>query len=196
MPPESLLATLRHVWLALKPLDIPMAVMGGIALATWKYVRATRDIDLLVATGPGDPERLLGTLAAADIHPKRPSPLVQLGDLQLMQLLYEPPETFVDLQIDLLLGSSNYHLKALERRLPVRLPDLDIEIAVLTCEDLILHKLMAERIIDMADTVALLRANRGSLDLAYLAFWIREMELASPFQQAWHAAWPNEPPPC
>jgi hypothetical protein len=41
-----MLRTLQHVWLALKPLKIPVALMGGIALATWKYVRATRDIDL------------------------------------------------------------------------------------------------------------------------------------------------------
>jgi hypothetical protein len=48
MPPEAILRALRQVWLALKPLDTPMAVMGGIALATWKYVRATQDIDLLI----------------------------------------------------------------------------------------------------------------------------------------------------
>jgi hypothetical protein len=35
MPPESLPRALRHVWLALKPLDVPMAVMGGIAMATF-----------------------------------------------------------------------------------------------------------------------------------------------------------------
>ena len=42
MPADAVLRALRHVWLTLEPLDLPMAVMGGIALATWKIVRATR----------------------------------------------------------------------------------------------------------------------------------------------------------
>jgi hypothetical protein len=33
MPAEAVLRALRHVWLTLEPLDLPMAVMGGIALA-------------------------------------------------------------------------------------------------------------------------------------------------------------------
>ena len=44
-------------------------------------------------------------------------------------------------------------------------------IAVLACEDLVLHKLLAGRMIDLADAVALLRANRDTLDLNYLSCW-------------------------
>jgi hypothetical protein len=42
-----LLRALKHVWVALQPLNLPMAVMGGIAVAAWKHVRATQDVDLL-----------------------------------------------------------------------------------------------------------------------------------------------------
>ena len=44
MPPEATVRTLRHVWLALKPLDIPMAVMGGLALAAWKMLQWARKL--------------------------------------------------------------------------------------------------------------------------------------------------------
>jgi len=77
----------------------------------------------------------------------------------------------------------------------MRLPDLDIEIAVLACEDLILHKLLAERAIDLADIAALLRANRQSLDFTYLRGWSTRLELAPALGHAWHAAWPDEPMP-
>jgi hypothetical protein len=172
-----------------------MALMGGIALATWKYVRATRDIDLLLGTADDNPERLIAVLGASGFRPKRSPPIVRLGQLDLLQLLYEPPETYLDLQIDLLLAKSDYHRKALERRVPLRLTDLDIDIDVLACEDLILHKLLAERIIDLADVAALLGANRKSLDYAYLLNWIEDLGLWPPFRQAWQAVWPDEPVP-
>ena len=43
---EAVIRTLRHVWVTLEPLELPMAVTGGIAMAAWKLVRATRDVDL------------------------------------------------------------------------------------------------------------------------------------------------------
>jgi hypothetical protein len=42
---------------------------------------------------------------------------------------------------------------------------LDIELDVLTCEDLIVHKLLAGRLVDRADAATLLRVNRADLDI-------------------------------
>jgi hypothetical protein len=58
-----------------------------------------------------------------------------------------------------------------------------------------LHKLLAERVIDLADTAALLRANRQSLDFAYLLKWAEQLHLVPALRQAWQAAWPDEPLP-
>src|SRR5262245_25869730 len=41
MPPKAVLDSLRLVWLALQSLKIPAAVMGGLALTTWKRARFT-----------------------------------------------------------------------------------------------------------------------------------------------------------
>ena len=195
MPGDAVLRALRHVWLTLEPLDLPMAVMGGIAMATWKSVRATRDVDVLLETREHDANDLLARLRAAGVRPKRDPPTTTLGELDVVQLLYEPPDTFVDLQIDLFLARSPYHLQALERRVFTRLADLDVEIAVLACEDLILHKLLAGRIIDRADAAALLRANRASLDLDYLARGTRSLKLTREFTEAWSEALPEKPCP-
>jgi hypothetical protein len=195
MPAEAVIRALRHVWLTLEPLKVPMAVMGGLALATWKHVRATRDVDLLVAIEKSDLPEILRKLRAADVHPKCDPPVVTLGELDLIQLLYEPPESYMDLQIDLLLAKSEYHREALRRRVVTRLPDLDIRIAVLSCEDMILHKLLAGRIIDRVDVATLLRVNRPSLQLDYIVEWIGCLGLAAPWVEAWHDAFPDEPPP-
>ena len=192
MPGEVVLKALRHVWLALESLKVPAAVMGGIGLAAWKHVRATRDIDLLVSIRGHDSATILRQLRAAEIRPKSDRPITSLGQFDVIQLLYEPPDTFVDVQIDVLTSESEYHGKALERRVGMRLPGLDVQIAVLTCEDLILHKLLAGRIIDRADAATLLRANRESLDLRYLLRWVAHLDLASQFGEIWNEALPGE----
>ena len=195
MPAEVVVRSLRHVWKTLQPLQLPMAAVGGLALAAWKYVRATRDVDLLVAVGQGGLDEILDRLRAADIRPKRDPPITKLGQLEIAQFLYEPPETFLDLQIDLLLARSGYHVEALARRVPVRLPDLDIEIAVLACEDLILHKLLAGRVIDRVDAVGLLRANRAEIDFSHLTRWANSQGLTGDLSSAWREAFPEKPLP-
>ncbi len=195
MHADAVIRALRHVWVTLEPLKLPMAVLGGIAMSIFKYIRATRDVDLLLGIGEADPSNVLDVLRAAEIRPKRHPPVTSIGQLHVIQLLYEPPESFVDLQIDLLLAKSEYHLQALKRRIPTRLPDLDIEISVLACEDLILHKMIAGRVIDRVDAAGLLRANRGSLDLDYLARRTGRLGLAAEWTGAWNEAFPDEPPP-
>lgn len=195
MPAEAVIAALRHVWLTLEPLRVPVAVMGGLALAAWKYVRATRDIDLLLGIGQSDLAQVLDRLAAAGVRPKRIPPLISLGELDVVQLLYEPPETFLDVQVDLLLGKSEYHQVALNRRVPTHLPELDVPVAILTCEDLVLHKLMAGRLIDRVDAAGLLRANRTTLENHYLTQWAKRLGVADELTEAWSEAFPGEPPP-
>jgi hypothetical protein len=192
MPAEAIVRALRHVWRTLEPLGIPMAVMGGLALAAWKHVRATKDVDLLLGITEGDDARALRALDAAGVRPKRSPPLVRLGQLDLIQLLYEPPEAFMDVEIDLLLGKSPYFHQALNRAIPTRLPDLDIDIALLMCEDLVLRKLLAGRVIDRFDAVALLRANRPSLDIGYMRQWAGKLGVDAELSEVWSQAFPGE----
>jgi hypothetical protein len=101
MPADLLLRALKQVWTALEPLNLPMAVMGGIAVAAWKHVRATQDIDVLIGIGSTDPDVLLQSLAGAGLRPKRDPPVLPLGQLRIMQLLYEPEGAYLEVQVDL-----------------------------------------------------------------------------------------------
>lgn len=112
--------------------------------------------------------------------------------MQVIQLLFEPPDAFVDLQVDLLLARTEYALEALRRRVPIQLPGVDVTIAVMACEDLILHKLMAGRLIDRVDAVALLRANRPTLDFAYLSRWAEDLDVAEDLAGTWKEAFSGE----
>lgn len=189
MSANPVLETLKHVWSALAPLQAPMAVMGGLALATWKHPRATRDVDLLIEMRADDVPAVLQHLRASGLRPKRDPPTVKLDGLTLLQLLYAPPESFMDVQVDLLLAESAYHRAALANRTPMDLPAAGLAFAVLTCEDLILHKLLAGRLIDRADAAALVRVNRAALNRTYLADWAARLNLSGPLAEAWGEAW-------
>jgi len=162
-------------------------------LAAWKHVRATKDIDLLLGLGKENLDLVLPRLIAAGIRPKRSRTTIKLGHLELVQLLYEPPEALMDMQVDLLLADSPYHRIAIERRVPTTLPDLDVQIAVLACEDLILHKLLAGRMIDLADAVALLRVNQDAIDFDYLNHWAGSLEVDNDLTRVWKEAFAEKP---
>jgi hypothetical protein len=183
---------LNRVWGVLEPLNFPMALMGGLAVAVWKHPRNTRDVHILVDVRDGDLDELVEAMTRAGMRSKRQPPVLLVGDQRLIQLLHPAPGTFLDVQIDVLLADSPYQKEALTRAKPVKL-DGEREIAVLSCEDLIIHKLLAGRIIDSADVEALLRANRAVLDLAYLKRWLGQLNLLAPFETIWHETLPSEP---
>lgn len=193
MAAELLIATLRQIWQLLESLHVPAAVMGGMAMSAWQYARTTRDVDLLVAADASEMNSLLRQLEEAGFHPKNESRIVALGELKILQLLYEPPDAFLDMHVDLLVADSPYHLEAIKRRITVILPDTNLEIAVLTCEDLILHKLLAGRLIDMADVAALIALNHETLDRQYLARWLDSLKIKDDFSAIWQKALPDQP---
>ncbi len=189
---DEVLGALEHVWGTLEPFRLPMAVMGGIAVSFWEHIRATRDVDVLIQMTTANAETILEALRQAKIRPKSQPPVVDLGTAKLMQLLYEPPGFFVDIRIDLLFAESDYQRLALARRVAARLPRFKREVFVLSCEDLIIHKLLAGRIIDKADAAALLRTNRARLDSDYLQEWIGQLGLNSAWAEIWREAFPEE----
>lgn len=55
-------------------------------------------------------------------------------------------------------------------------------VPVVSCEDLIIQKLYAERLIDRADVLTLLEIRSKQLDLDYLEEWIGKFDLQSTWQ--------------
>ena len=107
---------LNRVWAALEPLNFPMALMGGLAVAVWKHPRNTRDVDILVDVPDDDLDELVEVLQRAGMRPKRQPPVLRVGDQRIIQLLYSAPGTFLDIQIDILLAESGYQKEALTTR--------------------------------------------------------------------------------
>ena len=154
----------------------------------------TQDVDLLIALDVR-PQALLARLSAAGFRSKGRSPVIRLEDAEFIQLFCEPPGELMEIQLDLLLANTEFQKKALERRVWLPAGELGFEVAVLACEDLIIMKLGAGRIIDRFDAAALLKANRYILDLQYLTSWVAKLGVDQAFNDAWKDAFGVEKPP-
>jgi hypothetical protein len=194
MAAKIVLAALKHVWATL-PTSCPCALMGGLSLSFWKYVRSTQDVDLLIDPGPAGVEALLEVLRQAGVRTKHQPPVIDLGSVRIIQLLYEPKDAFMDIQIDLLLAESAFHREALARRIPMQLLDVDLDLCTLSCEDILILKMTAGRLIDRADAAALLRRNRAGLNLPYLLKWVAQLNLGAEWAETWREAFPGESVP-
>jgi len=192
---SEVVRALKHAWRSLIELGVPAAVMGGLAVSTWKHVRATQDVAILVGIDQIDSNVLLHEMQSRGFRPKLMPAVVTFGPERVMQLLYEPPDAYLELQVDLLFAESDFARLALKRSVPFRVPDGDFEFQVLSCEDLMLTKLKGDRLIDQIDVVALLRENRTRLDFRYLAEWLDKDELRSDWQVCWKNAYPGEADP-
>ena len=195
MAAEAIEATLKRAWNILNELNVPAALMGGLALAQWGRIRVTQDIDVLIGLDDVREGTVLARLAAAGYRSKGRTPIVRLPDAEFIQLLYEPPDSFVDIQLDLLLAISPFHKQALARRVVLPVNALGFEAFVVSCEDLIVLKLLAGRILDRVDVADLLRINRASLDFGYVAGWVQHHHLELAFADAWNDAFPGEQSP-
>jgi hypothetical protein len=62
---------LNRIWATLAPLNIPMAIIGGVGLAKWEHLRSTLDVDLLVGMGSTPIKELIVLLRDAGFRPKK-----------------------------------------------------------------------------------------------------------------------------
>lgn len=170
----------------------PCAFIDGLALAVWNHPRATRDVDLLVALGGKSAHEFVDTLRPYGFRSKKTPPQLDVGNHRFVQLLFTPPDEFYDIQCDLLLAESPFEVSALERRIHCTVPGIRGTIDVVRCEDLVILKLVAGRMIDRADTAMLLRENRDTIDWNYLCRWAGELNLRRELEEAWREAFPSE----
>jgi len=152
---------IAEVTAVLKRIGASYALIGGLALASHKVIRATQDVDLLT-----DQDR------ADEIHVE----LTKLGYRCLHRSTEAGNYVRGDERVDLLYAS-----RPIARRLLAGATELNTslgELRVISTEGLIGFKLQglvnnARRTQDLEDIRALLRANRDTLDLAEVTGYFR-----------------------
>src|SRR6185369_4125113 len=157
-------ATLAYAWKTLTELGVPAAVMGGIAASRWRHVGATQDVALLVEVEKLSPDELFAAFQKTGCRPRHVPAIVSLNGGRFLQLAYEKPGSDLAAPIDLLLAESDFHRSALAHRGVHRFSEISTPVSFLSCEDLILLKLLSAEVLDQSDVGALLSLNAVQID--------------------------------
>jgi predicted nucleotidyltransferase len=168
VPPVSRLGRqIAELIVALNAIGARFALIGGLALASHKVIRATQDIDLL---------------AEADKADEIEAELLRLGYRCLHRSIDAGNYARGDERVDLLYAS-----RPIAHRLLAEAGELNTTLGdfrVVSAEGLIGFKLQAlvndpQRTQDLEDIRALLRANRATLDMDQIRGYFRLFERES-----------------
>lgn len=140
--------------------EVAYMVIGGLAVDYWGVQRVTHDVDIALAFDPRDVTPLLKALQPQieQISPHAAEWAVDTGIIRFRHRNGIP--------VDLGVSDSPYLVQALARAV-----DVDVDghtVKFCTAEDLILHKLLADRDRDREDLKGIVRRQRKKLDRAYL----------------------------
>ena len=148
-----LIQALRIILSVLENLEVPYALIGGLALAFYNVVRATKDLDLLILLSPVEMERLAGQLAANGLRAqaRKGAP----GDPVVGVVVVDLPIGVGHVSCDLLLPSARWQSEAVRNAQSFETEGLSLR--VVRARDLFLLKLYADGPQDLLDAGSLLR---------------------------------------
>ena len=139
------------------------AIIGGIALSQWSVIRATQDVDIKVLVPDTEYPAARKMLRAAFPNPARQhiknNPLIVAVNIN-------------GVIVDFLLALPGYAELIIEQA--VQRDFGGWSAWVCSAEDLIIQKVVAGRGKDWSDVEALLIAQRGKLDEAYIEGWLTQ----------------------
>lgn len=168
---EALKASLR----LLHRRRIPYMVMGGLALSVWGRVRVTQDVDLVIGLDERGEADFIRDLQKDHFLPASSRPI---RGHRLLVCRYLKTTRGLPIQVDFFFAREGYPKQALRRAVEVTLGGRRIR--VITPEDLILHKLLADRPIDHLDVQAIFEEQAGRLNVEYLTRWAQKLGLSKP----------------
>lgn len=181
MTPNIVFLALKKVCQELDRRNVSAVLVGGLALPIWNYPRSTQDIDLLLLIN--NDQQLISICDSVDCQPRRRPAIVDLGSIRVLQAELRPPGEYIEIDIDFLIGQSDFHTTVVNRAISIDYSELEFTIRVATCEDLILLKLQSSRLIDLADCRRLIELN-SNLDWDHLNTWARKLQLEAALKQA------------
>jgi hypothetical protein len=163
-------------------LQLPYAIMGGIAVRAYGLPRPTFDVDLVVAV-PRD--RLAELFAAIESlgytvpEQYRGGWIDSVGGMPLFKVRLFLEGRGID--ADIFLAENEFQASVMSRRIPEEVEGKPLQL--ITAEDLILFKLLAGRPRDLLDIKDIFFM-QGQLDEAYMRRWAVPLGVAQQLEQA------------
>lgn len=148
--------------------NIPYMIIGGQAVLLYGRPRLTRDIDFTLGIDVDDYSKI-----------------EHLCRVLKLNMLVKDPESFAaetrvlptedrssKIRVDFIFSFMPFERQAIQNAKSVQLGDVSVKFA--SCEDVIIHKLIAGRAIDVEDTKIILLKNRTTINIGYIEKWLAE----------------------
>lgn len=161
---------------------IEYAVMGGLVVRVYGIPRPTYDVDVTVSVDEGQRERLIESIANLGLEiPEvfRTGWSDRVAGMPVIKARLYLPGGGID--VDLFISETGFQRSLLSRR--KRITTGRLEVWVVSPEDLILLKLLANRPRDLVDVENVL-FTMGQLDTDYLRNWANTMEIGDRLEEA------------
>ncbi len=177
----------RRIVGALERAHIPSMLTGSFASSYHGVVRATQDIDFVIAPAANQLRALTRDLLSADFYVDEDAAIEALEH----ETMFNAIDQHTAWKIDLIICKSRpFSQEEFSRRYSVVFEGLTLSIA--TVEDILIAKLEwasrghSQRQIE--DCARLVRVRAAELDRPYLMRWIAALGLNAQWQAAWDAA--------
>lgn len=177
----DLIETLRELVALFERLEAPYAVMGGLAVRVYGIPRPTHDIDFTLAVARAqlpDLYAALRGLGYAIPEPHESGWVDRVAGMPVVKARLYLESQGID--IDLFLAESPFQEELLARRRREQIDD--VEVSLISPEDLILLKLVSHRPRDMADIGDILFV-QGELDESHLRRWADALQVRAELER-------------
>jgi predicted nucleotidyltransferase len=180
---------IRNIAGLLESMGTSYAIMGGIAVRAYGIPRATYDVDFTAALDPITLAKFFS--GASALGYSVPDPYLQgwldeVGGMRLVKVRLYLGGRGID--VDIFLAETPFQQEILRRRRRVQLNGL--ESWLVSPEDLILLKLLANRPRDIADVGDVIFM-QGQLDLSYIQHWASQLNLTDRLSAVLSEHYPN-----
>ena len=147
---------------------IPYMIIGDHAVLLYGRPRLTRDIDITLGIDTDKFESIEGVCKKLKLRILVENPQDFARDTKVLPA--EEPDSKV--RIDFIFSFTPYEAQAIKNARQVLIDDYPVKFA--SCEDIIIHKMVAGRAIDEEDVKSILAKNKDALDFGYIEKWLSE----------------------
>jgi predicted nucleotidyltransferase len=159
---------LREIARCLDQQDIPYMIIGGQAVLVYGKPRLTRDIDITLGVDTDKFELIEQACKKLKLKVLPESPKDFARETGVLPA--EEPESKV--RVDFIFSFTPYESRAIENANKVLIDDYPVKFS--SCEDVIIHKMIAARAIDEEDVKSILIKHKASIDFGYIKRWLLE----------------------
>lgn len=166
---------------------IPYMIIGGQAVLFYGRPRLTRDIDITLGVDTDQFSRIEQICTELRLEPLADEPRDFAAKTKVLPVQARDSKV----RVDFIFSFTPYETQAIGRAQEASLDDGPVRFA--SCEDVIVHKMVAGRAVDVEDIRHLLVKHRQSIDITYIEHWLAEFrqlpdheEILSDFRELWN----------